>query len=63
MWWTFLPGPPPTVKVLIIKAKGENLSSSTGIWTEQQINDVNLVLCALLADLTTIAQMTSGEEF
>jgi hypothetical protein len=59
----FLPGPPPAVKVLIIKAQGENLSSSTGIWTEHQINDVNVVLCALLADLATIGQMTRGEEF
>jgi hypothetical protein len=59
----FLPGPPSAVRVLIIKARGDDLSSSTGVWTEQQIKDLNVVLCALLTDLSTIGQLTRGEEF
>jgi hypothetical protein len=59
----FLPGPPVMVKVSILKTKGDLIFQSYGQWTEQQIDDVNPLLCALASDLVRIGQITGNEAF
>jgi hypothetical protein len=59
----FLPGPPPTIEVVIMKAEGENLLLSRGSWTAQQIEDFVDLACMLCDDLARISQAVMNEEF
>jgi hypothetical protein len=60
---SFDPGPPPTMRVAIVRFKGADLHPFHGTWSLEALQQFNQLLCWLSADLATISSVVMTEDF